>query len=51
MTGMDQPSRYRTMTWTSPIVIVVESLNSSGIVPDWPMPDHSTVQYDVAVTV
>jgi hypothetical protein len=42
---------YLTMIWTSPIVVVVERENCSGIVPLWPSPAHSTVQDDVAVTV
>lgn len=47
-TDTDQRSM---MTWTSPIVMLVESWTSRLIVPDWPNPDHSMTQYDVAVTV
>ncbi len=38
-------------TWSSPTRSCSVRVNSNGIVPVWPPPAHSTVQYDVAVMV
>ena len=42
---------YRLSTWTSPMVITAVLVKFIGIVPDWPIPAHSTTQYEVARTV
>ncbi len=41
---------YWVRTCTSPMVMWVVLVKVSGMVPVCPMPDHRTVQYEVAVT-